>query len=297
MLLTHSLCLNNPKRRWFVVTAATSTLIFPSKADAVVAAFHDLLPCPADWKVPTHNFGDKIKEIGISKIFFLRHGQKGKSDTGDFDRILTDVGREQARVAGSSYGKDTLMPIFPKVLVSPAPRTVETARLFLQAAADVDDDTAECNEEESSSSSFDLVPVQELYDKTMQPDGSKLLAKIGYAPLRDYLDASDEYDRGVARDPLGKYATVAVDVIYNEVLDKKTENGSSSQTTSIGPCTLLVVAHAIYLPAATMGVASVVGCNSSSDLQIPLSMNTQEAEGYLIDLSSRTLAYISRPTT
>ena len=293
MLLTHSRCMLKPKRRWFVVTAATSTLIFPS--NTVVVAFHDLLPCPTDWKVPTHSFGDKLKEIGISKIFFLRHGQTGKSDTGDFDRILTDKGREQARVAGSSFGKETLMPIFPKVLVSPAPRTVETARLFLKAAtaAAADDDTAECNE----SSPFDLVPVQDLYDKTMQPDGSKLFAKIGYAPLLDYLEASDDYDRGVARDLLGKYATVAVDAIYNEVLDKKNENVSSRQTTSIGPCTLLVVAHAIYLPAATLGLASVVGCNSSSDLQIPLSMNTQEAEGYLIDLSSRTLAYISRPTT
>lgn len=217
--------------------------------------------------------------MGVSKIFFLRHGQTAKSETGvDFDRYLTENGREQSRIAGESYGKEMLLPLFPRALVSPATRTVETAEIFLQAAMGHD-----------TCSQVEVVRIQGLYDNTMQPADSKLFAKIGYAPLRDYLDAPDEYDRQVARDLLSKYAASAIDAIHSEIVQKSEKSMYSS--------TLLVVAHAIYLPAAALGVASaIVGTKGEETTEVTLTTNTQEAEGYLIDLESNKVLYLSRPS-
>ena len=74
--------------------------------------------------------------------------------------------------------------------------------------------------------------------------------------------------------------------------------------------TVLLVAHAIYLPAVTLGVASLLGCcdtngigrqststpsSSSSMIETRLSLNTKEAEGYLIiDAEQRSVQYSSR---
>ena len=218
----------------------------------------------------------------MKKIFFLRHGQTAKSETGvDFDRYLTDIGREQSRIAGESFGKNTLLPFYPKVLVSPAPRTVETAELFLKAAIGDDD---------SYQNNMNLVPIQDLYDKTMQPAGSKLFAKIGYAPLNAYLNACDEHDRAVARDLLGKYAGATIDAIHRTL-------SGDLQAAPLRSSTLLVVGHAIYLPAAVLGSASVLGTSSADDLQIVLFTNTKEAEGYMFNVASNEVDYLSRPTS
>eukprot|EP00977_Amphora_coffeiformis_P006871 scaffold1506_cov179-Amphora_coffeaeformis.AAC.8 len=277
-LISSSGALLRPKHRW-----AWATALLPS-----VAGFHDLLPPPSEWNSPskstTTSLTKDLKPAGVSKIFFLRHGQTAKSETGvDFDRYLTDMGREQSRVAGASYGKNELLPLFPKVLVSPAPRTVETAELFLQAALGNDDPCSQNN--------IELVRIQDLYDKTMQPAGSKLFAKLGYAPLRDYVDSPDEQDRKVARDVLSKYAASAIDAIYREVVQHK----SSEQVTSISS-TLLIVAHAIYLPATALGVASSCFGTNEETLEVAFSTNTKEAEGYLIDLESNKIRYLTRPS-
>jgi hypothetical protein len=50
------------------------------------------------------------------------------------------------------------------------------------------------------------------------------------------------------------------------------------------------VAHAIYLPAAALGVAVLANCN---DVDITLTTETQEGDGYLIDLSRSCVEYIS----
>jgi broad specificity phosphatase PhoE len=132
------------------------------------------------------------------------------------------------------------VPFFEKVLVSPAPRTVETAELFLQAANAA-----------GTVSSQSLTLVQDLYDNTMQPEGSKLFAKRGYAPLQDYLESEDDYDRKVARDLLGTYAAAAMDAVWALVQE---EQESPTPTAVPSAFTLLVVAHAIYLPAAVLGM-------------------------------------------
>ncbi|CAB9506009.1 expressed unknown protein [Seminavis robusta] len=208
----------------------------------------------------------------VSKLAFLRHGKTGpKPDGGiDFDRFLTDLGQNQAKEAGSSFGRQ-LAPFYSQALVSPAPRTVETAELFLESA------NQKCHIQTS----------QVLYDGTMQPEGSVLFQKIGYAPLSDYVDSEDQNDRAVSRKVLGEYSSAAIDAI-SETL----KTGAGQQEDS----TLLVVGHAIYLPAAALGVASLVDCQPEG-LETILSCNTQEAEGYLIDLESSQATYLSRPSS
>jgi broad specificity phosphatase PhoE len=247
------------------------------------AGFHELLPCPKEWKPPSDDFRAALQEAGVTQVCFLRHGQTAKSETGnDFDRYLTDTGRQQARIAGASFGKDLLVPFFQKVLVSPAPRTVETAEIFLQAAA------------ASNASAPSLTLVNDLYDNTMQPEGSKLFAKRGYAPLQDYLEAEDDYDRAVTRDLLGTYAASSMDAVHALVQEEQESRNSMAVSSSFA--TLLIVAHAIYLPAAALGMASMLGCMAEDSLRIPLLCNTREAEGYLLDLATTPqVRYLSRP--
>ena len=154
------------------------------------------------------------------------------------------------------------------MLVSPAPRTMETANLFLDAA-------------KVSSTSCSTIPVQVLYDGTMQPTGSQLFQKLGYAPLDDYVNNANATDRQVSRALLGSYAANVMDAMMVAMREppKPLVTGS----------TLWMVGHAIYLPAAALGVASIVDCDES-DLDIIMSCNTKEAEGYLIDIRKSKVA-------
>jgi len=234
------------------------------------SSFHDSLQgSPTSKKC--EDLLNKARSAGVSKIAFLRHGKTApKPEKGvDFDRLLTDEGREQARSAGKSFGLH-LKPFFPTFLVSPAPRTVETAELFLEAA--------------DATTSVNLTKVQILYDGTMQPEGSKLFQKIGYAPLKDYLDSDDLNDKAAARSVLGAYAHAVAET----VLDTVEQLDCNKQGT-----TLFIVGHAIYLPAAALGIASLVNCDDASK-DVILSTNTREAEGYLISLDESTAKYLSR---
>lgn len=234
-----------------------------------------------------------LKQAGIGRIAFLRHGKTGpKPDGGvDFDRTLTDEGRDQARTSGASFGRNELPPYFPSVIVSPAPRTMETVALFLDAA--------------DSTAAIELNPVSEAYDGTMQPEGSKLFAKIGYAPLSDYVENKrDEKDRETAQRVLGSYAHNMVNFIHNHVQQQynfkgntNSDSAATTPTSTSTATTLLFVGHAIYLPAAALGVASLVGCDEVSQEMI-LTTVTQEGEGYLVDFSEDppTARYLSRPS-
>jgi broad specificity phosphatase PhoE len=200
---------------------------------------------------------------------FLRHGQTGLSNGVDFDRILTDEGRSQARAAGASFGSD-LKPFYSSLLVSPAPRTMETARIFL--------DAADANQTE-------LKPLPVLYNGAMLPKGSLIFRKIGYAPLQDYL--LHEEDAQDAQQVLGEYAHSVVEALMDIVEQEGACEAESG-------CTLLVAGHAIYLPAAALGVAGLLGCDD--DLDVILSTNTKEAEGYIIDIDDASVRYLARPS-
>ena len=234
---------------------------------------HERLPCP--FGMTGNNldaFGPTLTNAGIRKVGFLRHGQTAPAENGgDFERHLTDIGREQAREAGASFGTIS-RPFFPTVLVSIAPRTMETAQLFCEA---------------SHETVQDFYNPRVLYDGTMQPDGSKLFRKLGYAPLKDYLDAADDEDRQVAQSVLGAYAHHVANVMMEAVQN-------TTQTCQDGT-TLWMVGHAIYLPAAALGVASLLECNEDGK-DLILSTNTVEAEGYLIDVSGRSVSSLIRPS-
>jgi Histidine phosphatase superfamily (branch 1) len=124
----------------------------------------------------------RLHEAGVGKIAFLRHGKTAPSVNGvDFDRLLTAEGRQQATDAGRIMSQD-LLPFYPRCLVSPAPRTMETAQLFFQAVA-----AATCTNnavaDDLASINIQLGPILTLYDGTMQPEGSRLFRQLGYAPL------------------------------------------------------------------------------------------------------------------
>lgn len=233
---------------------------------------HEWLPCPFGMTGNLDAFGSTLANAGIQKVGFLRHGKTAPAENGgDFERQLTDIGREQAREAGASFGKLS-RPFFPTVLTSIAPRTMETAQLFCEA---------------SHEKVQDFYNPRVLYDGTMQPDGSKLFRKLGYAPLKEYLDAVDDDDRQVAQPVLGAYAHNVANVIMEAVQN-------TSQTFQDGT-TLWIVGHAIYLPAAALGVASLLECNEDGK-ELILSTNTKEAEGYLIDVSGKSVSSLTRPS-
>eukprot|EP00934_Nitzschia_sp_Nitz4_P007497 Nitzschia sp. Nitz4//scaffold6_size259037//199628//200389//NITZ4_001106-RA/size259037-processed-gene-0.88-mRNA-1//-1//CDS//3329556989//7487//frame0 len=239
-------------------------------AFAHMTPLHPMFPHIARDNI-TH-FRAAVEKANIERIAFLRHGNTGPSLSGhDFDRFLTFKGQEQVREAALSFGKD-LKPVYPSVLVSSAPRTMETARIFLDSI-----DTGK---------DVQRKPVRELYDETMQPEGSALFRTIGYAPLSKYLDNPIEKDRETARRLLGDYALVSIQTIL-DTLGAQTNNDGLDRL----PSTLCVVAHAIYLPAAALGVASLLGCQG---LELCLTTNTQEAEGYLIHLGDNTVSILSR---
>ena len=119
---------------------------------AAIAKIHHLLPGVPGKKFDS--FLSTMNKARVSRIAFLRHGQTGQREMGgvDFDRILTELGRQQAKEAGLRFGRE-LKPFFSPVLVSPAPRTVATAEIFLSAAHE----------------DANLKPIEVLYDGAMQP--------------------------------------------------------------------------------------------------------------------------------
>ena len=223
----------------------------------------------ASFPKPPLNFYPKaILSAGVSQVAFIRHGNTNKAPIGgtDFDRQLTDLGRDQAKAAGLSYGVD-LQPFYPVALCSPAPRCVETAKIFLDAAGVAEEQ-------------IELVYNQDLYDGTMQPEGSRLFKKIGYAPLRNYYEDPDEDDRRVAHEVLGSYGISSLNAIKEIAYDSGVSNHSDDKST------LLFFAHAVYLPAASLCLASASRCMDGG-LNLCLDTNTKEAEGYLVDLEKR----------
>lgn len=239
----------------------------PAVLMAAFSHLHEWLP-----GIRNRNYNDlapALSKANIARIAFLRHGQTAPSQGEDFDRVLTDVGREQCREAGSSFGRD-LKPFYSPLLVSPAPRTIETANIFRKAA----DETT-----------VGLEPIPVLYDGTMQPRGRPLFKELGYAPLKEYLNHKDEKFREDARHVLGEYAHAVVESIM-DVVEKDTIDVPTNST-------LWVVGHAIYLPAAALGVACAVSCHGQD---IILSTNTRESEGFLIDINGASIRCIERPS-
>ena len=238
-----------------------------------------------DWSVNTEVFRQDFlhlaRQANVRHVGFLRHGNTLPSQNGvDFERLLSEKGREQANEAGSSFGLE-LKPFYGKLLVSPAPRTTETAKIFLNASEETE--------------TVLVKPLDVLYDGTMQPEGSAIFKKIGYAPLEDYVNNKIKEDRENMRRILALYAQNVIKEIMNTfTADISSLKDSPSRPHE--PTTLWIVGHAIYLPSAVLGVAEAVGCSSSSK-DLILSTVTQEAEGYLVDVEKAKTSYLARPSS
>jgi broad specificity phosphatase PhoE len=227
----------------------------------------------------------------VRRVTFLRHGNTAPSPTGaDVDRKLTELGRDQSRQAGRAFGA-TLWP-YRNVLVSPSPRTVETARLFLEEASAAMAATG-ASELAGSLSAVDLSLVSGLYDGTMQPEGSALFRRLGYAPVRTYVEADDPADRNAARRVLGEYSTFVACEIHRHMNEPMLPSAAGDIPDSPDGTTVLVVGHAIYLPAAALGVAVLCGCSKDGQDAL-LDTNTKEAQGYCVDLFDAKVTLLNR---
>lgn len=187
-------------------------------------------------------------------------------------------------MAGSTYGAEILTPFYRQSLCSPAPRCVETANLFIQSAL-----VADAAAIEGGAPELDLETV--LYDGTMQPSGSRLFKKIGYAPLRSYLDNPNIEDADIARDVLRGYSRDVIKIVESTI---NAAPSCARDDGGIDQNTLLIFGHAIYLPSAALGIAAICGCDRQGE-DIILSTNTNEAEGFLIDVERRKVSLLCRP--
>jgi hypothetical protein len=133
---------------------------------------------------------------------------------------------------------------------------------------------------------------EQMYDGTMQPEGSRLFAKIGYAPIRSYLENENLDDVEAARIVLGNYARSSLDIMVGATTKERRHNASPD--TDIDR-TLLFFAHAVYLPSAALSLAAALDCYNGMDLI--LNTNTKEAEGYCIDIDKENVSLLCRPTT
>jgi hypothetical protein len=241
---------------------------------------HDWLPPPSGVSYGLDNLVTTFTKAGISRVAFLRHGNAPSLKDGiDFDRQLTERGKGQALDSGISFGRD-LAPYYESVLVSPSPRTVDTAHIFLDAAAILD-------------TKIQREPI--LYDGTMQPGGSVLFKKIGYVTLREYINNSNDQDRDLSRLLVGGYTHEVLHTMMKTVLSKAPQSETShSRIRPPHQSTLLMVGHALYLPAVTLGLASLVGCDQAYQ-DLILDDKTNEAEGYLVELSVPSVSLLQRP--
>jgi hypothetical protein len=83
-----------------------------------------------------------------------------------------------------------------------------------------------------------LVPIDVLYDGTMQPEGFKLFKQLGYAPLRDYIENENDECRIPSQEILGTYAISCVEAMIDTVSDPAQSNPDTV-------CTLMMVGHAV----------------------------------------------------
>ena len=132
----------------------------------------------------------------------------------------------------------------------------------------------------------------QLYDGTMQPEGSRLFNEIGYAPIRSYLANKNLDDADAAKVVLGKYASSSLDIMYDLAQEGKKLVVPNERDIDR---TLLFFAHAVYLPSAALSLAAALDCYDGMDLI--LDTNTKEAEGYCIDIFNENVSLLCLPTS
>ena len=259
----------------------------------------------------SNNLLARLSTVNIDKIAFLRHGNAPSfPDMLDFDRTLSPLGRRQCTSSAAAFKYTLLEPIYSTFMCSPSPRTIESAKIFLQ-----DTDTAEGGLGKNRSSlnyhqcTYTFYSMDGLYDATMQPSGNYLFQKHGYNPLRAYLEDDNENDRHDVMRVLGGYAQIfledAMDGAIGVGVDMDLPSTSTHYMSDEGLSsynyndngtdmqTLLFVGHAVYLPSAVLGLNSVIRGFSKDCLDLVLDTNTKEAEGYLVNLRNREIELLT----
>ena len=178
----------------------------------------------------------RLSTLNIDKIAFLRHGNAPSSpDVLDLDRTLSPLGKQQCASSAAAFKSTLLEPIYSTIMCSPSPRTIETAKIFLQ-----DTDTAEGGVGKNESSlndqfTYTYYSTDGLYDATMQPSGNDLFQKHGYNPLRAYLEDDNENDRHEAMRVLGGYAQIFLDAMDGAIdIDKDLPSASTLRISDEG---------------------------------------------------------------
>jgi len=271
---------------------------------------HPLLPMPnaattIAGDVNTENIVISIADIqntfrdaNIDKVAFIRHGNTAPSAV-NYERRLTDLGRSQSQLAGASFGIQKLYTYYEQAaLCSSASRCVETATLFLDSSLELLLE-GEHKTENNGNDTIQMPPIQlhsQLYDGTMQPEGSCLFRSIGYAPLREYLENPNEDDANAARSVLGQYANASLNTIWNVVASHPRYGDKSMFKTDSGCLdkTLPLFAHAVCLPSAALGLAAAIGCGSKCT-DLVLDTNTEEAEGYCAHIKTASVSLLHLP--
>ena len=210
-----------------------------------------------------HAHMQSISALAAFDIALIRHGNTGPAAT-DLERSLTDKGVQQANKAATSYVSRRLGSIMPLVVCSAAGRCVETAYIAMTQGEAV----------EGGKTAFELVKCQKMYDALMQPGGSAVFKRIGYAPLRAYRE--DSTDGAQMRELLDEYATLSLAEVAAVAARAPAADARR---------TLCVFGHAVYLPSIAFALAKQRGLSADS-LDRVLDCNTAEACGYLVTADS-----------
>ena len=223
-------------------------------------------------------------------VAFLRHANTlSKAECGgvDFDRVLSEAGVAQCEAARDDGGwvgplrrKAFGLGARPLVITSPAGRCVDTARRVLAPKLQwwERDDRGEPKSAGGGgggapTAGARLVACAELYDDTLQPGNERLFARLGYAPLRAYLD-----EPGGRELLLDAYAPAALRRI--EALADAHAPADGAQLAERGRV-LVVCGHAVYTNAIALALARALA-HAEAACDVPLDTNLQEVDGFLV---------------
>ena len=208
-----------------------------------------------------------LRALATYDVLFIRHGNTAPAAQ-DLDRVLTDLGQQQARWACDTYMRRSLpAPLAPFALTSPAVRCIDTARIVLDGAP--------------AASALHHVP--KIYGGTLQPGCSDLFKRLSYAPLSEYLA-----DGAEARELLTEYADEFLDEA-GSVLDGLHQSDQSvGAATSVDRRSLCVFGHAVYSAAAAHLLATERG-HPSGSLDSILGYNMREACGFWVGSAHSTV--------
>lgn len=236
----------------------------------------------------------QLYESGVC-LAFIRHGNTlsaakdhpGGDAEADFERVLSDKGREQARLSAQSFLLGNVITSVPLVVHSTAGRARQTAELMFGEPA-CEARFGACRRELS------FRPANTIYpgvDSRASPNAElaaavveteKYFSQISYAPLSRY------FDRGCTEDVWREYAEHVLEEVLSiiddgliqrpEVLAIAATEAKDNSGTYTCVC---VFGHAQYSQALALRVAMAIGLEMEQVARIA-EITLGEAEGILV---------------